>query len=71
MKYYYSATVTAHKALVEPVTLSKYAEYEEMWKWMVEFLSKFWGRHIRIDRVNSVRLAKSIIFFNILLVGAR
>ena len=51
---------------VEPVTLSKYlAEYELMWKWMVEFLSKLQGSGIKIDRVNSIRVAKSIIFFNI------
>ena len=35
---------------VEPVTPSKYfAEYERMWKWMAEFLSKFQGRGIKID----------------------
>ena len=34
----------------EPVTLSKYAaESELMWKWMVEILSKFQGRGIKID----------------------
>ena len=33
---------------------------------MVEFLSKFQGRGIKIDRVNSIRVAKSTIFFNIL-----
>ena len=37
-----------------------------MWKWMVEFLSKFHVRGIKIDRVNSIRVAKSVIFFNIL-----
>ena len=52
---------------VEPVTLSKYvAEYEKMWKWMVEFLSKFQGLGIKIDRVNSISFAKLMIFFNIL-----
>ena len=52
---------------VEPVTLSKYVkEYEQMWKWMVEFLSKFQCRGIKIDRVYSIRVAKSMIFFNIL-----
>ena len=51
---------------VEPVTLSKYiAKYEQIWKWMVEFLSKFQGRGIKIDRVNLIRFAKSMIFFNI------
>ena len=33
---------------------------------MVEFLSKFQGRGIKIDIVNSIRVAKSMIFFNIL-----
>ena len=52
---------------VEPVALSKYVPgYEQMWKWMVEFLSKFQGRGIKIDRVNSILVDKSIIFFNIL-----
>ena len=52
---------------IEPVTLRKYvAEYEQMWKCMVEFLSKFQGYGIKIDRVDSIRLAKSMIFFNIL-----
>ena len=50
---------------VEPVTLSKYvAEYEQMWTWMVEFLSKFQGRGINIDRVNSIHVSKSMIFFS-------
>ena len=32
----------------EIATLSKYiAEYEQMWKWMAEFLSKFQGRGCR------------------------
>ena len=47
---------------VEPVTLKKYVvEYEQMWKWMVEFHSKFQGRDIKIDRVNSIRITKSMI----------
>ena len=51
---------------VEPVTLSKYsAEYEQMWNSMVEFL-KYQGRGMKIDRVYSIRVAKSMIFFNIL-----
>ena len=38
---------------VEPLSLRKYvAEYEQMWKWMVAFISKFQGRGIKIDRVN-------------------
>ena len=57
---------------VEPVTLSKYvAEYEQMWKWIVKFLSKFQGRSIKIDRVSSIRVSKSTIFFNILSAVAR
>ena len=55
MKYYEIATVTA-------LTLRKYvAKYEQMWKWMVEFLSKYQGRGIKIDNVNSIRVTKSII----------
>ena len=38
---------------------------------MVEFLSKFQGRCIKIDRVNSIRVDKSKLFFNILRVVAR
>ena len=35
---------------VETVTLSQnVAEYEQMWKWMVEFRRKFQGRDIIID----------------------
>ena len=33
---------------------------------MVEFFSKFQRRDIKIDRVNSIRVAKPLIFFNIL-----
>ena len=52
---------------VEPVTLSKYvAEFEQMWKWMVEFRSKFQGSGFKIDIYNSIRVVKSMIFFNIL-----
>ena len=38
---------------------------------MVEFLSKFQGSGIKIDRANSIRFAKPLIFFNILLAIAR
>ena len=38
---------------------------------MVKFLSKFHGRGIKIDRVNSIPVAKSKIFFNILRAIAR
>ena len=39
--------------IMTPVTLRKYvAEYEQIWKSMDEFLSKFKGRGIKIDRVN-------------------
>ena len=59
--------LNSHRYSVEPVTLSKYiAEYEQMWKWIVEFLSKFQGRGIKIDRVISIRVSISMIFFNIL-----
>ena len=57
---------------VEPVTLAKYvAEYVQMWKWMVEFLSKFRSRGFKIARVNSIRVGKQFIFFNILREVAR
>ena len=49
------------------MTLSKYvAVYEQMGKSMVEFFSKFEGHGIKIDRFNSIRIATSMIFFNIL-----
>ena len=47
------------------------AEYEEMWKWMVEFLCNLKGRGIKIDWVNSIRAVKPLIFFNILRAVAR
>ena len=51
----------------ETVTLIKYVtEYEQMWKRMGQFLSKFQGIGIKIDRVNSIGVAKPLIFFNIL-----
>ena len=63
MKYNEIETVTASN----PWPWSKYvAEYEQMWKWMVESINKFQRRGIKIDRVNSIRVAKSMIFFNIL-----
>ena len=53
--------------IVETVTLIKYGtEYEQMWTRMVEFLSKFQGSGIQIDRDNSIRVAKTLICFNIL-----
>ena len=56
-------TVTAWK----PLTLSKCAaEYEQMSKWMVEYLYKFQGRGIKIDKINSIRAANPLILFNIL-----
>ena len=57
---------------VETVILIKYVtEYEQMWKWMVEFLTRFQGRGVNIDRVNSIRVVKPLIFFNILRAVAR
>ena len=51
---------------VETVTLSKYvAECEQRLQQMVEFISTFQGRGIKIDRVNSISVAKLMIFFNI------
>ena len=52
---------------VETVNLSKYvAKYEQMWQFMAEFLTKFQDRGIKIARVNSIRVAKPLIFFDIL-----
>ena len=31
-----------------------FAEYKQIWKWMVEFLNKFQSRAIKIVRVNSM-----------------
>ena len=39
-----------YDCIYDTATLSKYvAEYEQMWKCMVEFLSKFQGRGIKIE----------------------
>ena len=35
-----------------------------MRKWMVEFLRESESRGIKIDRVNSIRITKSSIYFN-------
>ena len=32
-----------------------------MYKWIVEFLNKYQGSGIKIDRFNSIRVAKSLI----------
>ena len=54
------------------MSLSKYvAEYEQMGKWIVEFLSKIQARGIKIDRVNSIQVALSTMFFNMLRAVAR
>ena len=42
-----------------------------MWKSMVEFLIKFNGSGIKIDRVNSIRIDKPLILFNILRAVSR
>ena len=45
----------------EPVTLTKHiTKYKHMRKWMVEFLRKFKNRGIKIIRVYSIRITKSI-----------
>ena len=45
----------------ETVTLTKHVtKYKYMWKWMVKFLSKSQSRVIKIARVNSIRMTKSI-----------
>ena len=62
MKYFEIITVISAKPWL---TLGKYvSEYEQIWKEMVEFLSKFQASGIKIDRVNSIRAAKQLIFFN-------
>ena len=40
------------------------AEYKDLRKYMVQFLSKFYGRGIKIAGVNSIRIAKPLIFFD-------
>ena len=43
------------------LTLRKHVtKYKYMRKWMLEFLRKFENRGIKIDRVNSIRITKSI-----------
>ena len=55
-----------HRHSAETVTLCEYVpEHEQMYKWMVEFFSKFQGRGIKMNRVNSIPVAKSLIFLNI------
>ena len=45
----------------ETVTLTKYVtKYKYMRKWMAEFLRKSQTRVIKIARVNSIRMTKSI-----------
>ena len=45
----------------ETVTLRKYvSKYKNMQKWMVEFFRKFENRSIKIARVNSILITKSI-----------
>ena len=45
----------------ETVTLTKHvAKYKYLRKWMVKFLSKSQSRIIKIARVNSIRMTKSI-----------
>ena len=45
----------------ETVTLTKQVtKYKYMRNWMVEFLSKSQSRVIKIARINSIRMAKSI-----------
>ena len=42
-----------------------------MRKYIVEFLNKFHGPGIKIDRVNAIHVAKPFIFFTILHAVAR
>ena len=44
-------------------------EYEQMRKRSVEFLRKFQNHGIKIARVNSICVAKHVVFFNILRVS--
>ena len=45
----------------ETVTLGKhFIKYKGMRKWIVEFLGKFKSRGIKITRVNSILITKSI-----------
>ena len=45
----------------ETVTVMKHVtKYKNMRKWMVEFLRKFENHGIKIARVNSIRITKSI-----------
>ena len=45
----------------ETLTLTKHVtKYKFMRKWMVEFVSKSQSRVIKIARVNSIRMTKSI-----------
>ena len=45
----------------ETVTLTKHVtKYKYMRKWMVEYLSQSQSRVIKISRVNSIRMTKSI-----------
>ena len=55
--------------IIETVTRIKYVvEYDQMWKWMVKFLSKFgvMACGIKIARFNSIRIAMPLMFVNIL-----
>ena len=52
---------TCDRHLDETVTLTKHVtKYKCLRKWMVEFLSKSQSRVIKIARVNSIRMTKSI-----------
>ena len=57
---------TCDSRSVKTMTLSKYvAEYSQFRKWIAKFLSKVQGRSIKITTVNSIHLAKLIIYFSI------
>ena len=67
--YFELCTVTAPKQRpcdgVKLPNMNKcVAEYEQMWKSMVEFLSKFQDRGIKIDRVHSIFVDKPLNFFS-------
>ena len=59
--YIYIFDLACNRHNNETVTLKKHvSKYKNMQKWMVEFLRKFENRGIKIARVNSIRITKSI-----------
>ena len=67
-KYFEIVTVTASKLWPWANMLP---DINKCKNWMVEFISKFQGSGIKIDRANLIRAAIPLIFFNILLAFVR